>query len=422
MSTSSSIPAISDVLFYTPDDPYGYEVDNRPLFNLDTNIRHINSSLVGIGYGEHVSVAGNLLSPGRAVELLTNGAIRYPNADTAVSSRPVLGIVIGSTEAGLNRVIWASEHLDLDSVGLSAIIPQTDSDYFLVANCVDDVTIAGTIMPVLSPSNSQVVIGKVKKYPYVTISSYSSLSNSTVVVSETARANSHNLYGFSRLRNLLAFVDQGQAPIQYTKSTFYIQDLSNSINPMSAKLSADLSNIIKDTTVITTYDSALNTKVLKERYVRFQNATITPDKVANSSWSDIAYKQTLGNNNAIYENYELSPIVLGNNISTPDYSLNAASLSSFKNFTIEKYYQYLKVPPTNSLLYGKLGVTATVFNPGNTNDGGEPNTIIVWDFYEYGSTTGLEVKKHRIVSTGASASVLFSTNSGLFTTELINLM
>ena len=123
MSTSSSIPVLSDVLFYTADDPYNFQTDNRPLFNIDSNIRHIASSLVGSGYGEHAAVAGGLLTVGKAVELLQTGLIRYPVGTTAqaasVGQLPVIGLVIGSTEAGLNRVLFATMVGSFEQIHLS---------------------------------------------------------------------------------------------------------------------------------------------------------------------------------------------------------------------------------------------------------------------------------------------------------------
>ena len=408
MSTSSSIPVLNDVLFYTPDDPY----------NLDTNLRHIATSLVGIGYGEHTSVSGGLLTPGRAVELLVSGLIRYPIAQTAqlanTGKKPVIGIVIGSTEAGLNRIVWASDHLDLESVGLDGILSNPDSDLLLVADCNDDPITAGKIKAVASPSSSQIVIGKVKTYPYVTISSYSTVADSVSAAAHTTKANHHNLYGFTRMRNLLAVIDIGQTPIQYTKETLYQSDLGQGLNnPMSAMLNSDRSQIVVDPKVAT-YDSTFSKKIIKERYYQFKTVATKSDIVGGSEWPAKAYPLHLGGSGSVnYENYELTP-----NLSSPDYT---TQLDLFKSFTVEKYYQYIKTSYNNPILYGKLAVTATVFNPEGISDlGGELGRIIIWDFYEYDATSGFEKVKHRVISTGPSADSLF-TDTTMFPEQLVNL-
>src|SRR5690349_13295079 len=107
---SSFIPVLSDVLYYSPTDSYDYLTDNRPIYNIDTNTRAIAASLVGIGYGEHLSVNGGLLTPGKAVELLSNSQIKYPDGSTSATTG-ILGIVIGSSSPGLNKVIWGSSLL-----------------------------------------------------------------------------------------------------------------------------------------------------------------------------------------------------------------------------------------------------------------------------------------------------------------------
>lgn len=423
MSTSSSIPVLSDVLFYTQDDPYNFQTDNRPLYNLDSNVRHINSSLVGLGYGEHASAAGGLLTKGKVVELLNTGLIRYPIGTTAqlanTGEKPVLGLVIGSTEAGLNRVVWSSEHLDLSSIGLDGTLTAPANGYLLVVDCNDDVNLGGIIHAVAStPSASQIVFGQIKVYPYVTISSFNTLTNSGRSLANTAEVNSHHYYGFTRLRNLLLAIDAGQTPIQYTKSTFYQSDIgaTNELtNVMSALLSSDLATISVDTAAPTYDVTAFASKVVKEKYVNFTNATSAGDQVNSSTWSAIAYPSNLtGVDLGSYENYELSPV----SIVTPDYSTSTTNLNLFKTFTIEKYYQYNKVSSVNGALSGKVSVTATVFNPlSEPNQGGEAGRIIIWNFFKYDSLTGLEKTRYRVITTGDSANTLFS-NSSIFPDNL----
>ncbi|MEI6297163.1 MAG: hypothetical protein WCO84_06025, partial [bacterium] len=111
-TSSSSVPILGPVLYFTQTDGYSYDVDNRPLANLDTNIRHINTSLVGIGYGEHATLSGGQLSPGTIVSLAPNGAVFYPLTIPSTNlTENIVGLVIGATDTGLNRVIWSSKHL-----------------------------------------------------------------------------------------------------------------------------------------------------------------------------------------------------------------------------------------------------------------------------------------------------------------------
>jgi len=414
MSTSSSIPVLSDVLFYTPNDPYNFQTDNRPIYNLDTNLRHINSSLVGIGYGEHVSVSGSPLEAGRAVELLTNGTVRYPVMSTASNSaiNPAIGIVIGHTEAGLNRIIWASEHLDLDAIGLTNVISMNSGTTYpspsalLVTTCSDVVTLAGVVKVVLTPAADQIIIGSIKSFPVVTIGSTSISSNSSNTLGgKQASLNHHNSYGFTRQRNLLAMLDVGQTPLQYTKTTFYQSDLID-INPMSAALSSNKDAIIASNSGTIDYNTTeFRSKVIKEVYTTLYTT------VNNSTWVETSFRANIEDGLTSLPNFELESFQ-----QSGDYTASSIKLELFKSYTIEKYYQYLKIPKSNPILHGKLGVTATVFNPDNiSNAGGEPGRIIVWDFYEYTTDTGLEKSMTRIVSTGANATSMFiNTSNNIF--------
>lgn len=426
MSTSSSIPILGDVLFYTAGDTYNFKTDNRPLHNLDTNIRHIASSLVGIGYGEHASVDGSLLRPGKAVELLSTGLVRYPVIKSDVA---ILGLVIGSTEAGLNRVIWSSDHLDLDSVGLyneilinsGGIIPEVESN--LVVKCSTDVNQAGIVTVAVEPADDQIIIGKVKSYPIITVSQVSVGSQTSSFASASqVIANHHNLYGFSRVRNLLLSIDLGQTPMQYTKSTFYQDDLGPSlVNIMSAKLDSTKQEIIPWDGDDITYDwNVMGSKIVKEIYEPFTNGKSEADggdgSILDSPWVNSVYQATLSDSGTSYINYDLAQ-----SQNSPDFSSSQPLLNQFKNFKIEKYFQYEKQPIANNQLHGKLLVTATVFNPENTDWlSGEPGRLIIWDFYENSQVTGREKKKYRIISTGLSANLF--NNPLIFPSELRNLL
>lgn len=428
MATSSSIPILGDVLFYTSGDTYNYRTDNRPLYNLDTNIRHLASSLVGIGYGEHASVDGSLLKVGRAVELLSTGLVRYPVDASQIS---IVGLVVGATEAGLNRVIWASDHLDLDSVGLyneilinsGGLIPENSTA--LVATCSTDPSQAGLVTVAIDPSASQVILGRVKSYPVVTISHESTTQQNLAFISaQQVVANHHNLYGFNRYRNLLLALDMGQTPLQFTKTTFYQDDYSSTdINPMSALLSSDKRTIHVHTDTSPEYDyNVMKSKVIKEVYVPFTNTLDADDGIVNdSTWVTLAYQPTIVENSVSFVNYELTPTK-----GSPDFSSTDVLLDQFKNFKIEKYYQYEKQSATNDKLHGKLKVTATVFNPDNVAwFAGEPSRMIIWDFFENSTSTGRPTVQHRIISTGAASSLFtkydIATGIYIFPANLRNL-
>ena len=429
MATSSSVPILGDVLFYTSGDTYNYRTDNRPLHNLDTNIRHLASSLVGIGYGEHASVDGSLLKVGRAVELLPTGLVRYPVDASLVT---IVGLVVGSTEAGLNRVIWSSSHLDLDSVGLfneilinsGGLIPEDATT--LVTTCSTDPSQAGLVTVAVDPSANQVILGRIKSYPVVTIEHESTTQQNLAFTSaQQVIANHHNLYGFNRYRNLLLALDMGQTPVQFTKTTFYQEDFSSTnINPMSALLNANKRTIHVHTDPSPAYDyNVMREKIIKEIYVPFTNGLFTADgSVNDSAWVTASYQPTIVENSVSFVNYELTPTK-----GSPDFSSSTSLLDQFKNFKIEKYYQYEKQSSTNIPLHGKLKATATVFNPDNTAwFSGEPSRMIIWDFYENSTSTGKEKVHHRIISTGAAANLFTQQDSGtgiyIFPPDLRNLV
>ena len=413
-TSSSSVPVLGPVLYFTSTDGYSYDVDNRPLGNLDTNIRHINTSLVGIGYGEHASLAGGQLSPGTAVSLAPNGAVFPPTGVPSTNpTENIVGIVIGSTDSGLNRVIWSSKHLDLDVLGLSFISAGQASGSYLVVS--SDGT--GIITPTSSPNlATQYILGRIKTGPYIEINTASELiANDAAITVSTAVTDNHaNMYGFTRLRNLLMYIDIGQTPVQYIKKTIRQSDYystSATVNPMSAQLSSDRTVISSAGIDSTVYGNILDNYIIKESYSQFlstSGAEQVQCGIATSTWSTNAYNTTLFTPNNS-ENYELHQIPGG-----MDYNLN---VSLFKTFRIDKYYQYYRT--TSAPLVGKIMATATVFNPLNTAfQGGENSRLVVWDFFQYSLSTGLESYKYRVILDGASAEQALNDTS-IFPTTLI---
>ena len=413
-TSSSSVPVLGPVLYFTSTDGYSYDVDNRPLLNLDTNVRHINTSLVGIGYGEHASLGGGQLSPGTAVSLAPNGAVFYPTVLPSVNlTENIVGLVIGSTDSGLNRVIWSSKHLDLDVLGLTSISAGRSSGSYLVINPDGSGHISVTSTPSLT---TQYVIGRIKTGPYIEINTASELiaNDAAITVSHAVVDNHANLYGFSRVRNLLAFIDMGQTPLQYTKKTIRQSDYysaSPTVNPMSSQLSLDRNTISYAGTDYIVYGNTLDNYVIKEVYEQFLSATGSDQVscgIAQSTWATSSYSVSLPSNSS--ENYELQQRPGG-----IDYNYN---LALFKAFRIDKYYQYQRT--IANPLFGKVMSTATVFNPINvSNGGGETSRTIVWDFFSYNLSTGLETYKYRIILDGAAAEQALNDTS-IFPASLIN--
>ena len=413
-TSSSSVPVLGPVLYFTSTDGYSYDVDNRPLLNLDTNVSHINTSLVGIGYGEHASLAGGQLSPGTAVSLAPNGAVFYPTTvPSIIPTENIVGLVIGSTEAGLNRVLWSSKHLDLDVLGLSAISAGHASGSYLIAAANGTGVISVTSSPTLA---TQYVIGRIKTGPYIEINTASELiaNDATITVSQAVVDNHANLYGFSRLRNLLTYIDMGQAPVQYTKKTIRQSDYYNVsavVNPMSAQLSSDRNSIQYAGVDTTSYGNTLDNAIIKEIYGQFLSTSGSDSVacgVATSTWAANSYSISLPSGTS--ENYELQQRPGG-----VDYNTN---VSLFKAFRIDKYYQYYR--SVSNPLFGKIAATATVFNPLSVlNQGGETTRTIVWDFFSYSATTGLETFKYRVILDGASAEAALN-NITIFPVSLIN--
>lgn len=403
---SSPIPTLSDILYYTPSDSYDYLTDNRPIYQLDTNIRSIATSLVGIGYGEHSSIDGRLLTPGKIVELVEEtGKIKYPSVAQGGSYTvaPRLGLLIGSSSAGLNRVIWGSTLLDLEALGLTGSLP---SDAIKGAWLAVDPSVSDTALTNIVVDNGQTVLanlrfGRVESRGYISINP---LFVPQQQLDPVAEQNHSNLYGFTKVRNLLLSIEMGQIPIQFTKSTIRYGDVaSNRLGNIFNGMSAQLSNgsISTAGTAPTTVVGA-NDLIIKEVYSRYIDYTGN-DVVNGSPWVPLSYSSN-------FYNYELQPLAPTGPASI-DYS-NPQNLGLLKNFRIEKYYQYHKTISTSDPLLAHILATATVFRSpdpiASPGYGGEPTTIIIWDFYQYNPTSGLEVSKNRVITMGTSAENLFS--------------
>ncbi len=420
ITSSASIPVLDPVLYFTSTDGYSYDVDNRPIFNLDSNLRHVNTSLVGIGYGEHASLAGGQLSPGTVVALASNGAVFYPTAapSTVNPTENIVGLVVGATASGLNRVIWSSKHLDLDTLGLTNLVAGGASGSYLTTQANGNGLISIKTTPNLSVDY---VVGRIKHGSYIEINTSTDLiaSNAALTIGNAALDNHANMYGLTRLRNLLLYIDMGQTPVQYTKKTVRQSDYyaySSAVNPMSASISSDFSTILSAGADSTAYGNILDNSVIKESYYQFAT-TAGSDAVSCgtsvSTWSSTVYNTALPYNFGS-QNYELQQITYAGGV---DYSTNVAL---FKAFKIDKYYQYYR--SATAPLAGKIAVTATVFNPLNiANQGGEATRIIVWDFYSYNLTTGLESSKSRIILNGDASEIALAPSTSIFPTALITI-
>lgn len=409
---SSPIPTLSDILYYTPSDSYDFLTDNRPIHQLDTNIRSVATSLVGIGYGEHTSIDGRLLTPGKVVELVEEtGKIKYPHITQGESytTAPRLGLVIGSSSAGLNRVIWGSPLLDLEALGLTSCLPSSaiKGVWLAVDPTVDETALLNIVVDNNQSSVANLRFGRVESRGYISI-------NPLLVPAQqqdpVAEQNHSNLYGFTKNRNLLLSIDLGEVPIQYTKNTIRYRDvaaerLGNVFNSMSAQLAGG--KIDYAGSDATTVVGAEN-KIIKETYTKyfdaFGNDVVKSNFGTPSPWVDLSYKND-------FYNYELQPLAASGPGSI-DYS-SAQNLDLFKNFKIEKYFQYHKSTNTGDPLLGKVMVTATVFRSpdpvASPGFGGEPTTIIIWDFYHYNGISALEDSKSRVITMGTSAEDLFNT-------------
>jgi len=419
-TSSSSVPVLGPVLYFTSTDGYSYDVDNRPLSNLDTNIRHINTSLVGIGYGEHASLAGGQLAPGTVVSLAPNGAIFYPITVPSVNlMQNIVGLVIGATDSGLNRVIWSSKHLDLDVIGLTSITAGQASGSYLTTQSGGN----GAIVVKTTPNTTtDYILGRIKNGPYIEVNTAAELiaNDASIAVNNAVLDNHANMYGFTRLRNLLMYIDMGVTPMQYIKRTVRQSDyygVSSVVNPMNVGLSSDLTTIAPLSSDSTVYGSALDNKVIKESYTSYINTGVSPSDSVSvsgvaSTWSSIVYATALPYSYNS-QNYELQQIASTGGF---DYSSN---VQLFKNFQIDKYYQYNKTISAN--LVGKIAATATVFNPLNiSGQGGETTRTIVWDFFSY-SISGLETYKYRVITNGQSSETALLSSTGIFPSVLITI-
>jgi hypothetical protein len=330
------------------------------------------------------------------VSLFPNGSVFYPTGTPSTNpSENIVGLVIGATENGLNRVIWSSKHLDLDVLGLGTISAGHASGAYLYTSSGSNGVIQVTSAPNLS---TMYIVGRIKSGPYIEVNTSTDLisNNAVLSIGNAAKDNHANMYGLHRFRNLLLFVDAGEVPVQFTKTTTrmrdYVLTYGGSINPMSASLTMPSKASISVRAVDTTnYGNSLNDYVVKESYKQFTPEAVTCNSIP-SAWASLSYSTTLPGNNS--ENYDLQSFNSGKDYNT--YT------NLFKSFTIDKYYQYYSVPSGNNS--GKIKATATVFNPlytSNPDLGGEANPLIVFDFYEVNQ--GFETSHDRIILDSASA-------------------
>lgn len=400
--SSSSIPTLSDVLFYTSTDPYNYLTDNRPIQQLSDNINTTAAALVGIGYGEHSSVSGALIAQGKAVELQVNGNIAYPSPIASIKTG-IYGLVIGSTNGGLNKVIWRSSLLDLEVLGLQGIIPGATPDQVLIAD-----TTTGTISAIGSGSvtPTMIVLGSVLTFPYISIGNSATAS---LTVDPSAKENLLHNYGVTRRQNFNLLSTLDALPVQFTKTVFRTTDHpltgqgTRNMNPLLITLTDGTGTVNIDTTTadVTTYNA--NNWILKEKFTRFTTVagTLTDvDVKVNSgaaianTWVATAYPATFPISSS--ENFELS-------------STSAVLLSKFH---ITKYYQYPKASGTTTT---KPIVIVTILD-SSLGEGGELNTVAICDFITY-ATGEIEDTKKRVVLVGAAAAAFYAA----FPTELVNL-
>lgn len=394
----SPIPALTDVLFYTKTDGYNYLTDNRPIYQLDENLRALASSLVGIGYGEHSSISGNVLSPGKGVELLPNGQIRYPDSSTDPATA-IIGLVIGASGGSLTKVIWGAELLDLDVLGLAGVLGGSTAGQIIKV----DTNITGTLIITSSSSESDLVLGKIKNGTYISIGKD---GQNSVVSDVTPQLNYYNNLGVTRKRNLELLSALESTPVQFLKTTTY-QDSLTIVNPIAIKYNAATGVLSSVVTPEGTVYGNTNDWIISEQYTQFLTEEQTPSDsvyvgVYKSNWSTSVHQTTFEGG---LVNYELKAV----GQTGIDYT-TSANLSLFKAFYITKFYQYARVTSLADPIYGKVTATLTVLDPRNIQTGGEQGKIIVCDFFTYDSV-GREITKNRIVVTGVAADTLYADSS-----------
>ena len=394
----SPIPTLSDVLFYTPTDGYNYLTDNRPIYQLDSNIKALAQSLVGVGYGEHGSVNGDILTPGKGVELLPNGSIRYPDSST-VPSTAILGLAIGAAGAGLTKVIWGAHLLDLDVLGLAGIFSGSTPGYYIKV----DSNITGNLLVTASISDSDLILGRVRSSTCISIGK----DGQDTTISDTAAQQNYNMnFGVTRKRNLELLEAIDAAPVQFSKATLYHDSLASK-NPFSIQYNSATGQVMAATIPASpVYGTDSNSWVIRETYRQFMTTEVVPmDSVrvysgstttTRSVWSAGSFPTTLTGG---LTNFELQ--VVG---TSADYSTN---LNLYKDFYITKYYQYFRATSLSDPLYGKVTATATILDPRGLGSGGETAKIIICDFMSY-SVSGRETSKERVIISGSAADTLYA--------------
>lgn len=391
--SSSSIPTLSDVLYYTAGDSYDYLTDNRPIQQLSDNIKAVAASLLGIGYGEHSSISGALLATGSGVELQLNGNIAYP---TNTLKTGIYGLVIGSTNGGLNKVIWRSNLLDLEVIALQSIITGAVKDQvLLITPSTGVITVANTV------STGDIVLGTVLTSPYITIGNPS--SNSSLSLDSTPKENLLHHYGLTRQQNFNLFSALSATPIQFHKTVFssalISQGTGRNINPLNISLTPSTGQVLIDTTTADSfsYSGALRIKKEKIRRLLVASSPVpdvsvvvstggTPGTPIDNLWSTISYPSSFPISNAEnYDTYGVAPSIL-------------------QDFYISRYYQYAKSNTITEPI-----VIITVFDPfaSGAVTGGETNLTVVLDFITR-PIDNSETERRRVVLVGSAATLLYS--------------
>lgn len=396
----SPIPTLPDVLFYTPTDGYNYLTDNRPIYQLDSNIKALAQSLVGVGYGEHGSVNGDVLTPGKGVELLPNGSIRYPDSSTDPASA-ILGLAIGAAGAGLTKVIWGAQLLDLDVLGLAGILVGSISGQYIKV----DTNITGNLLLVSSINENDLILGRIRNNTCISIGKD---GQNTIVADTTPQKNYSTNFGVTRKRNLELLSSIDATPIQFSKTTTYQEELLGTSNPISIKYNSATGQLTKaDTVASAIYGSDSSAWVIRETYRQFQTTEVVPTDAVlvdttRSTWKDISFPTSLEGG---LPNYELQPV----GVSGENYT---AKLALYKDFYITTYYQYARVTSLSDPMYGKITAKVTVLDPKGIQSGGEQSKVIVCDFMTY-TISGRESSKNRVIVTGTAADTLYS-NTEIF--------
>ena len=161
----------------------------------------------------------------------------------------------------------------------------------------------------------------------------------TTVSDVTSQINYYNNLGVSRKRNLELLNMLEATPAQFTKTTTY-QDSLFTINPIAIKYNSSTGGLSSADVPAGVVYSNTNNWIINEKYTQFLTAELTPQDsvfvgLEQSNWSSSAYQTVFAN---AIPNYELKAV----GQTGIDYT-SSINLSLFKDFTINKYYQFARV-------------------------------------------------------------------------------